>query len=107
MNYYESHRRLSAFWGVLATFNRRRELVRLIHWASAKGYPKPLRLYRFRLQAEEIRLSRCSLHHRRVVRLAYIVHVLNSIVFPKPRYFRPGGASHYNRRFLTGITNSL
>ena len=109
MNLYYSPLQLSdsAFWGALATFNRRRELIRLIRWASAKGYQKPLRLYRFRLQEEEMRIYRYSLHHHRAATFAYIIHLINTILFRHPRYFRPGAASYHNRSFLTGITNSL
>ena len=78
---------------------RRRELTRLIYWASVKGYQKPLRLYRARLQDEEIRIYRYTLHHHRAATFAYIVHIFNSLFFPRPRYFRPGIASHYNRSF--------
>lgn len=83
MSRYYSSPKLSrsAFWGALATFNRRRELTRLIHWASIKGYRQPLRLYRYRLQDEEIRIYRYSLYHRRVVMFAYIVHTLNTLFF--------------------------
>src|SRR5579862_9170421 len=86
----------SAFWGTLAAFNRRRELNRLIQWASLKDYQQPLCLYRWRLQDEEMRISRYRLRCRREARFAHIIHILNTIFFPTPRYFRPGAASHYN-----------
>lgn len=105
--YSPPHFSRSAFWGALATFNRRRELTRLIHWASVKGYRQPLRLYLARLQDEEIRIYRYSLHHRHAATFAYIAHLFNTVFFPRPRYSRPGAASHFNRSFLTGITNTL
>ena len=109
MNFYYSspHSSDSAVWGALASFNRRRELNRLIRWASAKGYQKPLRLYRFWLKEEEMRIYRYSLHHHRAATFAYTIHLMNTIFFRRPRYFRPGAASYHSRGFLTGISNSL
>lgn len=109
MQYYESSTRLarSAFWGALATFNRRRELTRLSHWASVKGYQQPLRLYRWQLQDEEMRIGRHSLQHRHAVRFAYLVHIFNTIFFSSPRYFRKGIARHYSRSPLTAIRKGL
>ncbi len=96
-----------AFWGALAAYNRGRELKYLLRWASSKGYLQPLRLYRLRLQDEEIRIHRYALLHPRVVRMAYLVHILNTLLFPRQRDFRRGAASYYKRSFWTGIRITL
>jgi hypothetical protein len=45
---------------ILFSYNRRRELLRLLRWAQHNGLKHPYRLYHFRWQAEEVRLSRAS-----------------------------------------------
>lgn len=97
------------FFAILESYNRRRELRRLCRWAEHKRLSKPLRLYQFRLQDEEVRLNRHCLHHPRLSRLAYGVHLLNGLSFPPPRYPKRGGAWGYTRQAQThfGTTLSL
>jgi hypothetical protein len=83
---------------ILFSYNRRRELLRLLRWAQHNGLKHPYRLYHFRWQAEEVRLSRASVQHPHLCFLARVIHTVNGLVFPPPRYPRQGSASGYRHR---------
>jgi hypothetical protein len=83
------------FYPILCTLNRRRELNRLIGWATRKRLTHPLSLYRLRLADEERRLFRYRLAHPRLTAFAYSLHLLAYVFFPVPRYLEKGSASAY------------
>ena len=85
------------FFAILSSYNRRRELRRLMGWAQRKGLKHPYRLYQFRLQDEDVRLSRFNLQYPRLCWLVQIVHTFNGLLFPPARYPRRGSASGYRR----------
>jgi len=75
---------------ILHSYNRRRELIRLCRWAKRKRLSHPLRLYRFRLQDEEIRLSSYELRYPQSANFAHCIHILNALLFGEPRSIRKG-----------------
>ena len=85
------------FFSILNVYNRQRELRRLKGWASRKYLSRPYRLYTSRLNDEAVRLSRYTIQHPTLTRLAGIVHRLNTLCFPPPRYPRRGSAAGYRR----------
>jgi hypothetical protein len=99
--------RMSVLFSILTVMNRRRELLRLSQWATRKRLSRPLKLYRFRLSDEEIRLNHYSLRYPRLTTFAYFIHRLNTLLFPPPRYPRRGLAKHYTRRYLIHSKNGV
>ena len=95
---------VSILYAVLWHYNRRGELQRLMCWAMHKQFEKPLRLYRARLQDEEIRLNHYQLHHPHLSAIAHALHRLNTICFPPPYYLRRGIAWGYTRRAMRQAT---
>lgn len=85
-------------FAILRSQNRRRELRRLVAWAERKHLRHPERLYRFRLQDEEQRLSRHGLRHPTLYQVARLIHLLNTQCFPSPAYPRRGLARGYRRQ---------
>ena len=86
------------FFSILNVYNRQRELLRLQAWARRKQLAHPERLYRYRLDDEVVRLSRYTVQYPTLTRLAGLVHSLNNLFFPPPRYPRRGSAAGYRRR---------
>jgi hypothetical protein len=85
------------FFSILNVYNRQRELLRLKSWARRKYLSGPYRLYISRLDDEAVRLSRYTMQYPTLTRLAGIVHTLNIVCFPPPRYLRRGIAAGYRR----------
>jgi len=102
---YSSH--CSTLYSILRHYNRSGELQRLIRWAKYKQLERPLRLYRSRLEDEELRLNRHQLHYPHVARVAYIIHLVNRVCFPSTRYPKRGSAQGYTRRALFANSSSL
>lgn len=86
---------------ILHSYNRRRELIRLCKWAKRKRLSHPLRLYRFRLQDEEIRLSSYELCYPQSASFARRIHIFNAILFGEPRIIRKGIGAYYRGRQIT------
>jgi predicted metal-dependent HD superfamily phosphohydrolase len=89
---------------ILHSYNRRRELLRLCRWAERKRLVHPLRLYRFRLQDEEIRLSDFKMRYPQSTGFAHCIHTLNSLLFGEPRIIRKGIGAYYRGRQTTLTT---
>lgn len=89
---------------ILRSYNRRRELIRMCRWAERKRLIHPLRLYRFRLQDEEIRLSDYKIRYPQSAGFARGIHTLNSFLFGEPRIIRKGIGAYYRGRQTTLTT---
>lgn len=83
---------------ILHSFNRRRELRRLLRWAHNRKLSGPARLYQNRLSDVEVQLSQHAMRHRTTYRIARMIHILNTLLFPMPHYYRPGAAQAYRVR---------
>ncbi|MBL8156503.1 MAG: hypothetical protein JNM70_20150 [Anaerolineae bacterium] len=94
------HSPVQTLFAILRSCNRRRELLRLVAWAERKRLRRPARLYRFRLEDEEQRLSRYGLHHPTLCRIAWMIHDLNTLCFPPSASPRRGLAGGYRRRAM-------
>ena len=92
--------RVPAFTSVLVilhAYTRRQELIRLCRWAARKRLSRPLRLYRSRLQDEEVRLSSYVLRDPRSARWARSIHLMRILLFGEPRFIRRGTGAYYRR----------
>jgi len=97
----------SIFYSILWHYNRRGELLRLIRWAKQKQLENPLRLYCSRLEDEEVRLNRYQLQYPHVARAAYLIHLVNRVCLPSPRYPKRGSAQGYTKRALLANESSV
>ncbi len=87
-------------WYSLKTLNRKRELERLIVWASYKGFRKVRLAYAQRRDDDELRLFRYEQYSREAVHLARVVHTIAGLLFPPPKGFRRGAAAAYRSRYV-------
>jgi len=81
--------------GLIGVLNRRAELQQLIHWSKHRRLSRPKKLYRFRLQDEEIRLSRYLVRYPTLTIWTRRIHALWRSLSPTPRYYRRGSAAKY------------
>ena len=98
---------LHLFFTILSSYNRRRELFRLLVWARRKRLARPYRLYHFRLQDEEVRLQRYRLRYPQLVCWVSCFHRVHGWCFPADRYPRHGMAAGYRRNRLNQEEVSL
>ncbi len=90
--------RLTTLATILWHYNRRGELARLAAWAARKGLVRPLRLYRSRVQDEDVRLAHAHLIHPTLAQLARVIYCCKTLCFRPARYPRRGLAKGYARR---------
>jgi hypothetical protein len=86
---------------ILRSYNRRRELIRLCRWAERKRLIRPLRLYRFRLQDEDLRLSSYELRYPQAAWWARLIFQINVHCFGEPGIIRKGIGAYYRGRLAT------
>lgn len=79
----------------LTTFNRKRELERLIAWATYKNLQRVRIAYINRRDDDERRLFRLRQISPHAVQLAYIVHCIAGTLFPPTRQHRRGAGAVY------------
>lgn len=97
---YSGHFRscpLTTTLAILACYNRRAELQRLIDWAYRKRLAGPRHFYKLSLQDEEIRLNRYALVYPTQVRWARLLYSIRTTLFPAQRFHRKGSAAGYRR----------
>lgn len=98
-----------SFYDVYWYLNRKRELNRLINWASRKKLRGPLRLYQNRLIDTEKKLLCYKFHSTCLVVWAQRFHWLAGFIRPTIKYTSKGAASFYRdgirqtRKKLWGI----
>lgn len=87
----------SALQGI---FSRKRELARLIEWATRKHLIGPRRLYERRLEQEEERLAHAAVRSPGLLRFAWMINSTGWLLCPEPRPQR-GAAAKYRYCNLT------
>jgi hypothetical protein len=87
-------RNLTLFHQILACFERRDDLARLIKWAERKRLRGPRDAYVDRLFDEETRLMRHHLNSPRNYSVARFVHNTKRFFAPPRTYYR-GSAAKY------------
>ena len=93
--YQNALRELHEFFALYSAVSRKAELERLIDWAVRKHLPGPQKLYKNRLQDEELHLARHNMYYPRLVYLAYVLYGLSQLISPTPRYLPKGSAWKY------------
>ena len=75
--------------------NRKGELKRLIKWASTNNYRGPMRLYQNHLTDVDRVLLRYRIDCPRLMKWAYALNMLSTVIRSTPRYRAKGSASKY------------
>ncbi len=83
------------FRTILYSFNRRRELIRLVRWARYKHLRGPMDAYRTKLELEDLRLAYYVKHFPLRTSIARGIHTITYLSYPKPTYLRKGSARSY------------
>jgi hypothetical protein len=92
------------FYPILCTFNRRRELRRLVAWAERKKLRAPLAAYKGALAFEDSRLSYIARQSPRLTVAAHVLYAVSTVLFPPLRYLKKGSATSFRRTKIRRLT---